>query len=650
MSGGVPLKVFAPPGELADLLEAVRRPLDGEEIASLTQVPHHDGPVVVVMSRALLKGMSPEEWEALPPHAALVSTDTQSRGEAEKAGRLFIGLEDLERGRPGAVARALRAAARHSAALLAEARASASRTRIEGKLAQLNRVGMALMSERDPDVLLGLILSQARDLTGSDAGSLYLVEGEGEERRLHFLRAQNDSLPGLPQPDFTLPLDQTSVAGYAATTGEILVLEDAYRIPDGAPYTFNRGFDKEHGYRACSMLVAPMVDHRDRVVGVLQLINRKREGAGPIRGEEDVAAHVLPYTEAEVNTVRSLAGQAAVSIENGRLYQDIERLFEGFIKAAVTAIDQRDPSTAGHSVRVTALTCDLAELINEAESGPFAGVTFSREQMRELRYAGLLHDFGKVGVREEVLVKSKKLPPVMRERVHARFNLIRRTLESDFHRKQAEFLLEQDRDAFPDFLAELTQEYEASLRQLDEFERAVWEANEPRVLQEASAGVIHELGGMRFRGPGNEEAAFLREEELHFLSIPRGNLDEDERLQIQSHVDHSYNFLLQIPWTDDLADVAEIVVGHHEKLDGTGYPRGTRGEHLPLQTRIMAVADIFDALTASDRPYKRALSTDRALEILRMEADAGQLDADVVDLLVASGVYRKVVETDWREL
>ena len=398
------------------------------------------------------------------------------------------------------------------------------------------------------------------------------------------------------------------------------------------------------------MLVVPMKDHKDRVVGVLQLINRKRDARAAIRNDGDAAAHVLPYGEREVGIVHSLAGQAAVSIENGRLYRDIENLFEGFIKAAVTAIDQRDPTTSGHSVRVATLTCDIAEVMDRVAAGPFRDVRFSREQMKELRYAGLLHDFGKVGVREEVLVKSKKLPPVMLERIEARFDLIRRTLEAEFHRQRADYIHERGREGLDEFLARLDEQFRAESERVLKFQQAIRESNEPRILPEASAEILKEIAEATFPDFQGKTVSYLTGEELHYLSIPKGSLDPDERKQIESHVTHTFNFLSQIPWTEDLSRVAEIAYGHHEKLDGTGYPRGVQGAVIPVQTRIMTVSDIFDALTASDRPYKRALPPQRALEILDMEGKAGQLDAAIVQLLLESQVYRKVLEEDWRGL
>jgi HD-GYP domain-containing protein (c-di-GMP phosphodiesterase class II) len=520
---------------------------------------------------------------------------------------------------------------------------------VRSALRELSKVGMALMSERDPDQLFDLILGQARALTTSDAGSLYLVEADAGDRVLHFLHSQNDTLPDLPSLTFKLPLDEHSIAGYAATTGKPLVLEDVYELPAEMPFSHNRDFDERHGYRAKSMLVVPMVDHKDRVVGVLQLINRKRDAGAKIRTDADSDEWVLPYTEREVAIVSSLAGQAAVSIENGQLYQDIENLFAGFIKAAVTAIDRRDPTTSGHSVRVTELTCDVAELIAAQTEGPFADVSFSEEEMKQLRYAGLLHDFGKVGVSEETLVKRNKLPPVMEARVEARFALIRKTLEADAATAKADVIGEKGRQGAAADLAAIEVQLAEDQRRLARYWAAVEDANVPRVLDEEAAEVLQEIADHTFIDPDGREQAYITPHELHFLQIRRGSLDENERRQIQSHVVHSYDFLLNIPWTEELARIAEIVRGHHEKLDGSGYPDGVTGDQLSLETRIMTVCDIFDALTASDRPYKKAMPVEKALEVLQWEARDGMLDQDIVDLFVRSAVYKKVLERDWRE-
>jgi len=530
-----------------------------------------------------------------------------------------------------------------------EVRAELDRSR--KALREMSKVGMALQGERDPMSLFALILTQARSLTGSDAGSLYLVEqDEDGSPLLHFIAAQTDTLPEIPSPTFRLPLNKHSIAGYAATSGKPLVLEDVYELPDDVPFSFNREvYDEKHGYRAKSMLVVPMIDHKDKVVGVLQLINRKSDPSAKIRTDEDSDRWVLPYTDREVDIVSSLAGQAAVAIENGRLYQDIENLFAGFIKAAVTAIDRRDPTTSGHSVRVTELTCDVAQLINDQTEGPFADSFFTDAEMKQLRYAGLLHDFGKVGVREEVLVKQNKLSPVLETQVRGRFAQIRGLMKLEAADARTAAIAEKGVEGATADIAAIADKLEAGLEQVDRYWKAIQEANVPRVLDEEAAEILDEIATTTFRDEDGAEHPYITPHELHFLQIKRGSLDESERAQIQSHVVHSYDFLLNIPWIDELSRVAEIVRGHHEKLDGSGYPDGVTGDKLSLETRIMTVCDIFDALTASDRPYKKAMPVEKALKILGWEAGDGMLEQDIVDLFAESEVYRKVLETDWQD-
>ena len=637
--------IYAPGGEVPQAATDLGDAVEIREVTGLASVEDTDLPIVVTLTGTLVQGGG--TLSGLPQHAIILSLDGEGREAAEGADRLFLDLGDLAN--PEAQMRAIRSAARASGTALGARRAREQMDEMRGELLELNKIGIALMSERNLEDLLGMILTQARTLTNSDAGSLYLTEtDEDGVEHLHFLRAQNDSLPDLPTPDFTLPLEESSIAGFVASRGESLIIEDAYAISDDATYSFNRVYDNEVGYRAKSMLVVPLTNRRDQVVGVVQLINRKKNPDAVIRDEASADDHVLQYGVREVGLVQSLAGQAAVSIENSQLYQDIENLFDGFITAAVTAIDQRDPSTSGHSVRVATLTCDLAEVADQARDGVFKDTKFTKKQMRELRYAGLLHDFGKVGVRENVLVKAKKLPPVMLDRIESRFDLIRRTLEAGFQEKRAQFLFDRGVDGFESYGERLKEEFQASLEQLDGFQTAIRESNEPRVLAEASAEVLQDIATATFLDFDGEEVPYITSDELHFLSIEKGSLDPSERAQIESHVTHTYQFLSQIPWTEDLARVAEIAYGHHEKINGKGYPRKVGGEEIPVQTRIMTVSDIFDALTASDRPYKKALSSDRALEILGMESDDGLLDPTIVELLIGSEVWRRILEEDWR--
>lgn len=535
---------------------------------------------------------------------------------------------------------AIRAAFRDSAAQAEIARArreAAHRTR---ELGELTRIGMALSTERDYKALLELILEQALQITDSDAGSLYIVETpEGGNPQLRLSYALNRSRPDIPFVEITMPLDTASIAGYAATTGDPLVIDDVYYLPPDVDYTFNRSIDEKYGYRSRSMLTIPMKDHWDETIGVLQLINRKRDGAAKLDGPDDFANQIVPYSPRQVELVSALAGQAAVSIENSQLYEDIERLFEGFVRASVTAIEQRDPTTFGHSGRVAGYTVELAKAVDRVDSGPYANVRFSRDEIKEIRYAGLLHDFGKVGVREQVLVKAKKLHPSDLALIRQRFAFIRRTAEAEFHRRRGDYLAERGKADYPEFHTQLQGEFDERLADLDSFMELVMRSNEPTVLPEGSFEELLQYAERFYQDLDGKEQPFLTDDEVRFLTIRKGSLDESERLEIESHVNHTYRFLLQIPWTKELQFIPHIAYGHHEKLDGTGYPRHVKGEQIPIQTRMMTVSDIFDALTASDRPYKRAVPVPKALDILGDETRSGMLDEELFKLFTDAKVF-----------
>jgi HD-GYP domain-containing protein (c-di-GMP phosphodiesterase class II) len=526
----------------------------------------------------------------------------------------------------------------------AAARAEAVRARAEAasrgrEIGELTRIGVALGTERDLDTLLDLILTQARRITSSDAGSLYLIEGEPGEKCLRFRLAQTYSKPEAPFVEFTMPMDRTSLAGYAAVTGEPLVIDDAYFLPPDVEYTINRSFDERYGYRTKSMLVIPMKDHKEQVIGVLQLINRKRAFEAVLAAPADVEQQVVPFSRRTVELVTALAGQAAVAIENGELYHEIERLFEGFVQAAVRAIEQRDPTTFGHSGRVANMTVRLAAVVDQTGDGPYRGLKFTREQIREIRYAGLLHDFGKVGVREEVLVKAKKLYPLQLELIRHRHDFVERSAERDFWRKRAEFLEQHGRTGYELFLRTLKEQHAQELAALERFLAAVLQANEPTVLPAPRFEELLDLARRTYEDPHGAARPYLTDEEVRYLSIPKGSLDETERLEIESHVNHTYNFLKEIPWTRELQHIPLIAYRHHEKLDGRGYPRGVAGDAIPIQTRMMTISDIYDALTAADRPYKAAVAQSRALDIMAEEVKAGQLDHELFRLFVDAQVF-----------
>ncbi|HYU91110.1 MAG TPA: HD domain-containing phosphohydrolase, partial [Gemmatimonadales bacterium] len=269
----------------------------------------------------------------------------------------------------------------------------------------------------------------------------------------------------------------------------------------------------------------------------------------------------------------------------------------------------------------------------------YRGVTFTREQIKEIRYAGLLHDFGKVGVREQVLVKAKKLYPLQLDLIRQRHHFVRRTAEREFWRKRAEFLERHERKEYEPFLRALEEEHAREIAVLDSFLDAVLNANEPTVLPAGRFEALLQLSRRSYEDPTGRPHPYLTEDEMRYLTIPKGSLDETERLEIESHVTHTYRFLQQIPWTRELQDIPMIAYGHHEKLDGKGYPRRVTGDAIPIQTRMMTISDIYDALSAADRPYKAAVAPARALDIMADEVRAGQLDQELFRLFVDGKVF-----------
>jgi HD-GYP domain-containing protein (c-di-GMP phosphodiesterase class II) len=527
---------------------------------------------------------------------------------------------------------------------------SAELSRKSEDLSKLNEIGIALSAERDIDKLLQLILSKSREITGADAGSLYLVERakpeNGNGDRLRFKLTQNDSVDW-PFEESTMPLDKSSIAGHAALTGEPVNVADAYHLPDDSPFRISRSFDQSSGYRTKSMLVVPMKDHENVVVGVVQLINKKRDASKRLQPVAVVDEEVIPFSDVDAKLAGSLASQAAVAFENADLIRRIRTLFDQFIHRAVTAVELRDPTTAGHSERVAILTVGLVEKVDAVTDGRLAELRFTRDQVEEVRYAALLHDFGKVAVQEKVLRKGKKLYATQLIGIRQRFAYILKSIEADHLRARLQALESGRPDA--DRLAAIDAEYARRRAEAEGVLQAVLRANEPTVVEEENFRAVMNLPARgkftdheaedRFPVESWAEGPFLTADEVEVLSIRKGSLSEDQRRQIESHVSHTYEFLRRLPWTGEFRRIPEIAWAHHEKLDGSGYPRRLTAPDIPVQSRMMTIADIYDALVAWDRPYKPPVSEERAREILREEAEAGKLDADLLHVFLEARVF-----------
>ena len=531
----------------------------------------------------------------------------------------------------------------HNAFELMEARSRAESrgkwlNRYRYELGELIDIARSITTEREIDRLLGVILEKSRFITGADAGSIYVVEGDDPEpqrRLLRFKLSQNESRT-FDSREFTMPVSARSMAGYVALHVEPLRIDDVYDPPAGSEYGFDRSFDAKTGYRTKSMLCAPLLSRTGEAIGVIQLINKKRDPERKLLSPEDVADQVVPFDERSEALAMTLASQAGIALENAILYKEIERMLEGFVRASVEAIEQRDPTTSGHSLRVAELTVGLARAVERSDVGPYRGVTFTKDDLRELSYASLLHDFGKIGVREQVLVKAKKLYPYELELIRGRFELAIRSLETDFLTRKIHLV---SRGAAAEEMEALDRQFEARRAELQASLATVIAANEPTVLKGGEFDRIESLGRETYVDTHGHTHPLLTPTEITSLSIARGSLTTGEIDEIRSHVTHTFEFLSKIPWGKQFRRVAIIAGSHHERLNGTGYPNRLHAEEIPLQSKMMSVADIFDALTASDRPYKKAVPLEKALDILGFEVKDQHVDADLVRIFTEAKVW-----------
>ena len=512
------------------------------------------------------------------------------------------------------------------------------------QFAELNRIGIALSAERDIGKLQEFILLTMRQLTNADGASLWLkTVGDDGQAKLFLASSQNNSIDNTYQA-FKVPVDEKSVVGYTVTVGTSQIYDDAYNPPAGKPQG-GKGFDAQFGYRTKSMLTVPMRNYNHEVVGAVQLINAKRKFETRLT-VDTVEKEVVSFRPDDLEMIESIASQAAVAIDNKNLLDSIQNLFDGFVQASVTAIEQRDPSTAGHSGRVEKLTTGLAAAVTRLEVGKYKDVVLTDDQITELRYACLLHDFGKVGVREHILIKAKKLIPGQLEVIQARFEFVERSVQVKYATEKLEAMRSGRGDA--KVLAEIDRRLEAELAELNMWVQGIVAANEPTVLPEDKSSMLEFLSQQSYQDMAGIAHPMLDPQEFRFLSIKRGTLDPQERLEMEAHVTHSFHFLTKIPWTPLMRHIPEIAYGHHEKLDGTGYPRGLTAEQIPLQARMMTISDIYDALTAQDRPYKRAVPIATALDILHSEAIDGKLDKDLLDVFVTNRIYEVTGPTGQR--
>jgi HD-GYP domain-containing protein (c-di-GMP phosphodiesterase class II) len=500
------------------------------------------------------------------------------------------------------------------------------------RLEQLNAIGASLSAERDINRLLETILTAAKSITRADGGTLYRLT---EDRTLRFEILRTSSLKyylggstGNAVPFYPIHLigkdgkpNHSMVAAYAALTGRTVNIADAYTA-DGFDFTGTRNFDKKTGYRSKSFLTVPMANHENEIIGVLQLINAQ----DPKTGE------IVPFSPSDQRLAESLASQAAIALTNRMLINQLEQLFESFINLINSAIDEKSPYTGGHCQRVPALTMMLAEAVNETGTGPLSDFHMSDKDRYELKIAGLLHDCGKVTTPVHVVDKATKLEAIY-DRIHlldTRFEILKRDAE-----------IAMLKDGSPEARAT----YRERLRQMEEDRMFLRAANiGGERMHDDDIERVKRIAEYRWTDISGHEAKFLSEDELKNLTIRAGTLTAEERQVINHHIVATIKMLEALPWPRHLKNVPEYAGGHHERMDGKGYPRGLKREQMSVQARVMGIADIFEALTAKDRPYKKGKTLSESLEILGKFSLNGHVDPDLFDVFVRRKVYQRYAE------
>src|SRR5438874_9785692 len=506
------------------------------------------------------------------------------------------------------------------------------------RLDQLNAIGASLSAERDINRLLEAILTAAKTITRADGGTLYRLT---EEKTLRFEIVRTSSLKyylggttGNPVPFYPIQLykdgkpNQTMVAAQAALTGRTINIADAYTA-EGFDFTGTRAFDAKTGYRSKSFLTVPMRNHEGETIGVLQLINAQDPGSGEI----------VAFSASDQRLAESLASQAAVALTNRMLINQLESLFESFISLINGAIDEKSPYTGGHCQRVPVLTMLLAEAVNETADGPLAEFHMSDKDRYELKIAGLLHDCGKVTTPVHVVDKATKLETIY-DRVHlidTRFEVLKRDAELES--------LKNRMTLKPMEAAEEDKRLRDRLRQYDDDRKFLHACNiGGERMRDEDMAAVKRIAAYRWRDVSGHEAEFLTADEVKNLTIRAGTLTDEERKVINHHIVATIKMLEALPWPKHLTKVPEYAGGHHERMDGKGYPKGLTREQMSVQARCMGIADIFEALTAKDRPYKKGKTLSESLEILGRMKENHHIDPDLFDVFVRRKVYRRYAE------
>ncbi|MGL1893113.1 MAG: GAF domain-containing protein [Spirochaetaceae bacterium] len=497
---------------------------------------------------------------------------------------------------------------------------------------ELIAIGRLLAEERNRDKLIQKILETSIKITGADAGSIFLVVANDDGTKGLLFKNSFTFSRKIDFHEFVMPLNEESIAGFCACNDEVVNIPDVYQIPESAPFSFHRAIDEKYDYVSKSMLVFPMKNHLGEMQGVIQLINSKEHFDITddydeteshkiyLDSKEDFYNKVYPFAERYEDLMLAVAGQATVALDNIKMIKQLEGQFDGMVRASVDAIDSKDPATKGHSARVAEMGIRMLKCINNLECDRYKDLYFTPKDLKQMEYAAILHDYGKVYIDNEIFLKAKKLFPkdfsILMLRLDLIIHSLRNCKDDESLRKAEEVVKIRDN---------------------------VIKLNEPRIFNENPSKIIDELlihkDELIAYDSDNNKLILLTDEEIVNLQISRGTLNQKERKVIESHVTYTQHFLESIPWPKYLERIPEIAGGHHELLDGSGYPLGLSGDQLCLESRVLAILDIFDALSASDRPYKDAVPFERVKSILIEEVGRGKLDKELLDLFLEHEIY-----------
>ena len=509
---------------------------------------------------------------------------------------------------------------------------------LEERITRLNEIGIALSTEKDTNKLFELILEEAKNITNADGRTLYMVDEKGN---LKFEIMRNDSMDtimggtsgiDIPFPAVPKYFDDgepnlSNVSAYAAITGNTINIEDAYE-EKGYDFSGAKSYDKSSGYRSKSFLTMPLKNHENEIIGVMQLINATDNNTG----------EVISFSPEVQEQVESIASQGAVALTNKRLVEELKNLFESFIKLIATAIDKKSPYTGGHCERVPLITTMLADAVEKVDYGKYKDFSMTEDERYELYIAGWLHDCGKVATPPHVVDKGTKLETITDriDTIKTRFEVLRRDAEIDFLKKKLELNGTANGEA-----KNLEKEYTEKLEQLNDDEAFIEKCNVGgEFMEKELQNRVLDIANYDYEQQG-DKTSFLSENEVRNLNIPKGTLLPEEREIINDHIVITIDMLEQLPYPKHLKNVPEFAGGHHEKLDGTGYPKGLKADQMSVQAKMMAIADIYEALTAADRPYKDGKKLSMAMRIMGFMKNDYHIDKDLFEIFVKEGVYKK---------